>query len=164
MFQRCHPSSSNDISSNASLSKFLSNVVFRLKGSKCTGKCFVVMGGDLSDRSDDGEWLIDSQGRYKMRIHCTYCPTISVIIEFTTTKRGARSLLHDGYQYTINRRTADGQTYWRCFDRTCGGRAVTDINDCLVSANNNHNHPPDVVEVAVAMFFGIVLCNLHQNF
>ena len=24
------------------------------------------------------------------------------------------------------------------FDRTCGGRAVTDINDCLVSANNNH--------------------------
>ena len=48
----CHPSSSNDVSSNASLSKFLSNVLFRLKGNKCTGRCFVVMGGDLSDRSD----------------------------------------------------------------------------------------------------------------
>ena len=87
--------------------------------------------------------------RYQMRIQCTYCPTISMTMEFTTTKKGARSLLHDGYRYTINRRTADGQTYWRCFDRTCGGRAVTDVNDCLVSANNNHNHPPDVVEVAV---------------
>ena len=49
---QCHPSSSNDVPSNASLSKFLSNVVFRLKGSKCAGKCCVVMGGDLSDRSD----------------------------------------------------------------------------------------------------------------
>ena len=67
MLIRCHPSSANDISSNASLSKFLSkcsvsskrkflsNVVFRLKGNKCTRKCFVVMGGDLSDRSTDGE-------------------------------------------------------------------------------------------------------------
>ena len=38
----------------------------------------------------------------------------AVSMEFITTIRGARSLLHQGYRYTLNRRTADGQTYWRC--------------------------------------------------
>ena len=141
----CHSSSSNDVLSSASSSKFLLNVVFCLKGKKCTGKCFVVMGGELSDRS---HWwgMMDSQGRYRMGIHYTYCPTISTNdhgVHHNKEVTSTRWL----YRYTMNRRTADGQTYWRCFNRTCAGRAVTDINDCLVSANNNHNHPPEVVEV-----------------
>ena len=54
-------------------------------------------------------------------------------MEFVTTTRGARSL---------NRRTEDahGQIYWRCADRSCPGRAVTDVHDQLVSCNENHSH------------------------
>ena len=69
-------------------------------------------------------------------------------MEFITTRRGARSLLHQGYKYTINRRTADGQIYWRCQDRNCQGRAITDINDQLVSCNSKHCHPPNSAEIA----------------
>ena len=69
-----------------------------------------------------------------MGIHCTYCKT---------NDHGVHHLKERNYVTTtqwlpINRRTADGQIYyWLCFDRTCGGRAVTDINDFLVSANNH---------------------------
>ncbi len=70
-------------------------------------------------------------------------------MEFITTTRGARSLLHEGYMYTLNRRTADGHTYWRCHDRSCPGRAVTDSNDQLVSCNDKHSHPPQPAERAV---------------
>lgn len=69
-------------------------------------------------------------------------------MEFITTTRGACSLLHEGYKYTLNRRTTDGQTYWRCHDRSCSGRAVTDSNDQLVSCNNQHSHPPQPAERA----------------
>ena len=61
-------------------------------------------------------------------------------MEFVTTTRGGRSLIHQGYRYTLNRRTADGQIYWRCADRSCPGRAVTDVHDQLVSCNENHSH------------------------
>ena len=66
----------------------------------------------------------------------------AVSMEFITTIRGARSLLHQGYRYTLNHRTADGQTYWRCQDRSCSGRVVTDTNDQLVTCNDKHTHPP----------------------
>ncbi len=67
--------------------------------------------------------------------------------DFVTTKRGARSLLQGGFKYTLNRRGREGQIYWRCVDRKCPGRAVTDQ---LVSANNQHCHPPDDVAIKVA--------------
>ena len=67
-----------------------------------------------------------------------------------TTKRGARSLVQGGFKYTLNRRGREGQTYWRCVDRNCPGRAVTDENDHLVSTNNKHCHPPNDVEIKVA--------------
>ena len=63
-------------------------------------------------------------------------------MEFVTTTRGAHSLVCQGYKFTLNRRTADGQTYWRCHDRSCPGRAVTDTTDQQVSCNNKHSHPP----------------------
>ena len=72
-------------------------------------------------------------------------------MEFVTTTRGARSLIHQGYRYTLNRRTADGQIYWRCADRSCPGRAVTDVYDQLVSCNENHSHLSKVTETVVEL-------------
>ena len=70
-------------------------------------------------------------------------------MKFVTTTQGARSLVHQGYKYTLNRRTADRQTYWRCHDRSCPGRAVTDTTDQLVSCNNKHSHPLPPTERAL---------------
>ena len=56
---------------------------------------------------------------------------------------------HEGFHYTLNRRTADGQTYWRCHNRACPGRVVTDINDQLVSCNDKHTHQPNTTERAI---------------
>ena len=71
-------------------------------------------------------------------------------IEFTKTKRGARSLNLNGYQYTLNKRGHNGNTYWRCVDRQCDGRATLDPADEVVSENNNHNHPPNPHQVEVS--------------
>ena len=59
------------------------------------------------------------------------------------------SIGHEGFCYTLNRRTADGQTYWRCHNRACPGRVVTDINDQLVSCNDKHTHQPNTTEIAI---------------
>ena len=58
---------------------------------------------------------------------------IEVECEFVTMKRGARSLVQGGFKYTLNRPGRKGQTYWRCVDRNCPGRGVTDENNYLVS-------------------------------
>ena len=58
------------------------------------------------------------------------------------TKRGARCLNLNGFQYTLNKRGHNGNTYWRCTDRGCSGRATLEADDTLVSENNSHNHPP----------------------
>ena len=71
-------------------------------------------------------------------------------VEFTLTKRGARTLHLNGYQYTLNKRGHNGNTYWRCVDRSCGGRATLDPDDDLVSENNSHSHPPNHLQVVVS--------------
>ena len=53
-------------------------------------------------------------------------------MEFVTTTRGARSLLHEGYKYTLNQRTADGHTYWRCHDRSCPGSCLLLLSFVIV--------------------------------
>ena len=47
-------------------------------------------------------------------------------------------------------RGRDGQTYWRCIDCSCQGRATTNANDEVVAENNNHNHPPETAQATVA--------------
>ena len=47
-------------------------------------------------------------------------------VEFITTIRGARFLIHQEYNYTLNQRTAHGQTRW-CQDRTCPGREMSQM-------------------------------------
>ena len=69
-------------------------------------------------------------------------------MEFITTKQGARSLVINGYQYTLNRRGREGEFYWRCTNRLCKGRAVTIEEDELLSVNSLHDHEPNHVEVA----------------
>ena len=70
--------------------------------------------------------------------------------EFTKTERGARSLHVNGYHYTLNKRGRNGNTYWRCVDRRCAGRATLDSNDVVVSENNNHSHAPNPLQVEVS--------------
>ena len=70
--------------------------------------------------------------------------------EFIKTKRGARSLHCNGYQYTMNRRGRDGQTYWRCIDHSCLGRATTNQSDVVIAENQCHDHPPETTQVTVA--------------
>jgi hypothetical protein len=33
-------------------------------------------------------------------------------------------LKHDGYMYTVDRKGANGQIYWKCVDRKCRGRLI----------------------------------------
>ena len=70
--------------------------------------------------------------------------------EFSKTKRGARSLHYNGFQYTINRRGRDGQTYCGCINRSFQRRATTDANDDVVAENNDHDHPPETAKATVA--------------
>ena len=44
-----------------------------------------------------------------------------------------------------------GKYIWRCVDRICPGRAVTDVQDQLVSCNENHSHLPKVTETVVEL-------------
>ena len=66
--------------------------------------------------------------------------TMEQQVKFITTKRGARSLVINGYQYTLNRRGREGQSYWRCTNRLCKGRAVISEEDEVMSVNNPHDH------------------------
>ena len=70
--------------------------------------------------------------------------------EFTKTKRGARSLHLNGYQYTLNKRGSNGNQYWRCIDRGCPGRATLAEDDSIVGENNSHTHPPNPLQVTVS--------------
>ncbi len=73
-------------------------------------------------------------------------------MEFTTTQRGAQSLLHGGYSYMINRRGRDGVVYWRCTrsrNSHCTGSVTTGSADELPSVKNTHNHPPDAAQLEV---------------
>lgn len=68
-------------------------------------------------------------------------------MEFTTTQRGARSLIYGGYKYVINRRGRDGRIFWRCAkSRACTG-SVTTLEDEVLSSRDTHNHPSNPVEL-----------------
>ena len=56
----------------------------------------------------------------------------------------------NGFQYTLNKRGHNGNTYWRCADRSCPGRATLTEDDDVVSENNQHNHPPNPQQLHVS--------------
>ena len=70
--------------------------------------------------------------------------------EFTKTEREAQSLLVNSNHYTFNKRGRNGNSYWRCVDRSCAGCATLDSNGVVVSENNNHNHTPNLLQAEVS--------------
>ncbi len=72
-----------------------------------------------------------------------------VNMEYITTKRGARAVVHAGHKYVLNRRGRDGRTFWRCGQsHSCSGSLST-RNDEIVSQKDTHNHPPNFAEIEV---------------
>ncbi len=56
-----------------------------------------------------------------------------VNMEYITTKRGARAVVHAGHEHVLNRRGRDGRIFWRCGQsRSCSGSLST-LNDEIVS-------------------------------
>ncbi|CAG0914575.1 unnamed protein product [Notodromas monacha] len=70
-------------------------------------------------------------------------------IDFTTTKRGKRALLYEGFRYTCQRQ-ADGDkpSQWMCVDRTCKGRGHLSADEKQWTLKQEHNHLPEFGEVA----------------
>jgi hypothetical protein len=64
--------------------------------------------------------------------------THRVSLSFSVTTKGKRTLLYDGYIYTLNRDRGKVK-YWRCEDRTCSAFIHTDGNDCYKTHSGSHN-------------------------
>ena len=65
-------------------------------------------------------------------------------MEFTTTKRGARKLLKDGYIYLFKKTLANGITSWECEirrKRECRASVKLDELGSFVEQVNEHPHP-----------------------
>ena len=70
-----------------------------------------------------------------------------IIMEFITTKRGARAIVYEGHKYVLNRRGRAGRIFWRCGrNRSCSGSLCT-LEDEIISQKDTHNHPPDDAEI-----------------
>ena len=70
-----------------------------------------------------------------------------IIMEFITTKRGARAIVYEGHKYVLNRRGRDGRIFWRCGrNRSCSGSLCTLVDE-IISQKDTHNHPPDDAEI-----------------
>ena len=65
-------------------------------------------------------------------------------MEFTTTERGARKLLKDGYIYLFKKNLANEITSWECELRRkgeCRASIKLDELDNFVEQVNEHTHP-----------------------
>lgn len=69
-------------------------------------------------------------------------------LKFSTTTKGKRLLIYDGYMYTLNK-SRNNDNYWRCQERTCPANIHTDKSDNLKACNSNHNHlsRPESIEL-----------------
>ncbi|GBP31481.1 hypothetical protein EVAR_17972_1 [Eumeta japonica] len=63
-------------------------------------------------------------------------------VAYTRTRRGALSLLVDGFGYVVRKRRGD-RIYWSCASRAlrCPARALTGAGRLLARAGR-HTHPP----------------------
>jgi hypothetical protein len=60
-------------------------------------------------------------------------------LQYSTTTKGKRLLIYDGYMYTLNKDRIHVK-YWRCQERTCSANIQTDNKDNIKAHNSNHNH------------------------
>ena len=70
-------------------------------------------------------------------------------MEFTTTERGARKLLKDGYIYLFKKNLANGITSWEWELRRkgeCRASVKLDELDNFVEQVNEHTHPPSATK------------------
>ena len=68
-------------------------------------------------------------------------------MKYTTTQRGGRVLLFEGYRYQVNRKGKEDRIFWRCHNRQCPGRLSTQGETVLSS--KPHDHPSDNIDNAV---------------
>ena len=74
-------------------------------------------------------------------------------MEFTTTEKGARKLLKDGFLYVFQKNLANDITSWDCVNRRkghCKARVKLTITDEFVTQINEHAHAPSQVNCEVA--------------
>ena len=93
----------------------------------------------------------DWQVSIGMTLYISSTSTAFVILNSTGTSgihhhQTRRTLVINGYQYSLNRRGREEEFYWRCTNRLYKGRAVTIEEDELISVNSLHE--PNHVEVA----------------
>ena len=58
-----------------------------------------------------------------------------------TTKRDKPVIVHEGFMYRYDKRSADDGRFWRCLKDGCSGRVKTDADDVFVEYRNAaHSH------------------------
>ena len=76
-------------------------------------------------------------------------------MEFTTTQRGARSLIYQ--------RGREGRIVWRCGkSRSCSG-VVTTLDDAVISTRDTHNHPADAAELEAHKITAALKCKARES-
>ena len=74
-------------------------------------------------------------------------------MEFTTTERGNRKLIRDGYMYVFKKMLANDVSSWECILRRKGAQCKASIKlsilDEYIGQNNEHTHPPSQTQVEV---------------
>lgn len=74
---------------------------------------------------------------------------------FFLSTRGGKKLSFKGYTYGKDRESADScKIYWKCDDRKCKGRLITDSSDSVLKLTEHNMHGPDyassVIQQSVA--------------
>lgn len=69
-------------------------------------------------------------------------------MEFTTSTRGKPSVILNGYRYTIRNEKQCGDIVWRCVNRSCNAKIVTNKEE-LVKEDKHQTCVPDVAALEV---------------
>ncbi len=71
-------------------------------------------------------------------------------LKFVLTQKGGHALMYDGYVYYKIRDGGNGRIFWRCthHSRGCEARLTTISNKRVESHRNEHDHFPEIAEVA----------------
>ena len=74
-------------------------------------------------------------------------------MEFTTTERGNRKLIRDGYMYVFKKMLTNDVISWECILRRKGVQCKASIKlsilDEFIGQNNEHTHPSSQTQVKV---------------
>lgn len=68
-------------------------------------------------------------------------------MQFFTSQKGGMKLGHEGYIYVKDGKSGE-KTYWRCADRSCKGRAITE-GQSFIKRSREHIHAPDPAKLEV---------------